>query len=99
MSATIEKMQVPVVVEPLLTEQLAFVTSAALPPQAAKLEPDTAVAVRVTVAPLTYFATQVPDSLSGVVAVAFVWTQLIWPVLSVTLPEPAPCGVTVSVNP
>lgn len=99
MSATIEKMQVPVVVEPLLTEQLAFVTSAALPPQAVKLEPDTAVAVRVTVAPLTYFATQVPDSLSGVVAVAFVWTQLIWPVLSVTLPEPAPCGVTVSVNP
>jgi len=86
---------VPVVVLPEVTEQLAFVTLGAVPPHAVKLNEDCAVAVRVTVVPLTYRAEQVPDSVSGVVDVAAVWTQLICPVLSVTVPEPVPCKVTV----
>src|SRR5579862_1477810 len=37
----------------------------------------------------------VPDSVSGVVDVAAVCVQLIWPVPSVTVPDPVPFKVTV----
>lgn len=42
----------PVVVVPVPTVQLALLTPGAEPPQAVKLKPETAVAVRVTLLPL-----------------------------------------------
>lgn len=52
-SAMIENSQVPVAFDPVVTVQEALVTLGAVPPQAVKLNPGEAVAVRVTSEPLT----------------------------------------------
>jgi len=77
LSAIMENVQVPAVVEPAVTEQLALVTLAALPPQAVNRKADWALAVRVTVVPLTYLPAHVPVRASGVVEVAATCVQLI----------------------
>lgn len=74
---------------------MAPVTLVALPPHAVKVEDKPAVAVNVTAVPLAYRAVHVPDSLSGVLDVAAVCMQLIWPVPSVTVPDPVPFNVRV----
>jgi len=87
--------QVPLVVVPVVTLQLAPVTLVALPPHAVKVDDKPAVAVSVTEVPLAYRPVHVPDSLSGVLDVAAVCVQLIWPVPSVTVPDPVPFKVSV----
>src|SRR5690242_1256622 len=90
-----ENVQVPLVLVPAVTLQLAPVTLVALPPQAVKVDGEAVVAVRLTDVPLAYRPVHVPDSLSGVVEVAAICVQLIWPVPSVTVPDPVPSKVTV----
>jgi hypothetical protein len=92
------KVQVPVVFVPIVTEHTSSLAVMAVPPHAVKVDEVPAVAVRVTKVPLAYRAVQVPDSVNDVVDVAAVCVQFIWLELSVTVPEPAPCRVTMRLN-
>jgi hypothetical protein len=81
LSRIMVNVQVPDVVVPIATLQVASLAVVAVPPHAvnvdAGVDPGAAVAVRVTNVPLTYRAVQVPDSVRGVVVVAAVCVQSI----------------------